>query len=191
MPVTDTETEASEPLGAEELFLRHGTFVRRFVQRLGLSPYDLDDIVQEVFLVAHRQGGYLPLGARPTTWLAEIALRVALAQRRAAKKRQGEPELLETLPARGPTPLDTLATHQSLARVQRALESLDLAHRAIFVLFELEDESCEAIAEALSIPLGTVHSRLHHARRAFRKAYDRLGLMREPHLVKHVGGGVV
>jgi RNA polymerase sigma-70 factor (ECF subfamily) len=181
-------TEAALPLGAEELFARHGGFVRRFVHRLGVFQQDLDDVVQEVFLIAHRQGGYLPLGARPTTWLAEIALRVTLALRRSQRKRQGEP-LLETVAAPGPTPHDALATSQSLLRVQRALDALDLGHRAIFVLFELEDESCESIAKALDVPIGTVHSRLHHARRAFRKAYDRQELFKESAALRQIGGG--
>jgi len=182
-------TETAAALSAEELFVQHGAFVRRFVHRLGIPPQDIDDIVQEVFLIAHRQGGYVPKGARPTTWLAEIALRITLALRRSQRKRQAEPQLLENLEAGGPSPLEALATSQSLARVQRALEGLDLGQKAIFILFELEDEPCDAIAQALGVPLGTVHSRLHHARRAFRKAYDRLSLSKPPRALPQVGGG--
>jgi RNA polymerase sigma-70 factor (ECF subfamily) len=51
---------------------------------------------------------------------------------------------------------------------------MDLDKRAIFVMFELDELSCEAIAEMLSIPLGTVYSRLHAARKAFEQALGRL-----------------
>jgi RNA polymerase sigma-70 factor (ECF subfamily) len=58
--------------------------------------------------------------------------------------------------------------------VGRALETLSLEHRAVFILFEMEEESCESIADGLGIPIGTVYSRLHAARDRFRKAYGRL-----------------
>jgi RNA polymerase sigma-70 factor (ECF subfamily) len=187
MPASDSQ-EAAAPLGAEELFVRHSAFIRRFLHRLGVPAQELDDIVQEVFLVAHHQGGYVDRGARPTTWLAEIALRMALALRRSSRRGRGEPELLDGVATKGPSPYEALATTQSLHRVQRALETLDLDHKAVFVLFELEDESCETIAQGLGLPIGTVHSRLHYARRAFQKAYDRLALMREPRTVAARGG---
>jgi RNA polymerase sigma-70 factor (ECF subfamily) len=46
---------------------------------------------------------------------------------------------------------------------------MDAGHRAVFILFELEGESCESIAAGLEVPIGTVYSRLHAARRAFRE----------------------
>jgi RNA polymerase sigma-70 factor (ECF subfamily) len=62
---------------------------------------------------------------------------------------------------------------EAMVSVQRALDTLDLEHRAVFVLFELAGESCEEIAAALRISLGTVHSRLHAARIKFKKAARR------------------
>lgn len=163
-----------ESLGASELFRRHGEFVRRFVIRLGVRASDVDDVVQEVFLVAHRRGGYKPGPARPTTWLGEIALRIAMASRRTSRNRAEHGEQLDDAASDQPSPFDAAATAGSLALMQRALETLDLEHRAVFVLFELEEESCESIAQALGVPIGTIYSRLHHARRALRQAYERL-----------------
>jgi RNA polymerase sigma-70 factor (ECF subfamily) len=136
----------------------------------------MEDLVQEVFLVAHRRGGFVPGPARPTTWLAEIALRVWANARRARKRK---PEQLtgsdiEDHAGRTPTPEDEAATRTALERVQRCLEVLDDDHRAVFVLFELHGESCDDIAAALGVPVGTVHSRLYYARRRFRAAWDRL-----------------
>ena len=59
-------------------------------------------------------------------------------------------------------------------RVQSALATLDEDKRAVFVLFELEGESCESIAKGLEIPVGTVYSRLHSARKDFTKAHARI-----------------
>ena len=54
------------------------------------------------------------------------------------------------------------------------LDTLDLEHCAAFVLYEIEGESCDAIASAFEVPVGTVYSRLHHARRRFIDAYSNL-----------------
>jgi RNA polymerase sigma-70 factor (ECF subfamily) len=54
---------------------------------------------------------------------------------------------------------------------------MDPGQRAVFILFELHGESCEAIAAGLEIKLGTVYSRLHAARRAFRAAASRASIL--------------
>ncbi len=191
MPAAVEPAPPEEHLGVDVLFVRHGAFVQRFLARMGVPAQDLEDVVQEVFLIAHRQGGYVFKGARATTWLAEIALRLALALRRTRHARPTSPEAeMERVAAPGPSPFDSLAASQSLERVQRALGDLDLEHRAIFVLFELEGESCDAIAESLGVPLGTVHSRLHYARKAFRKSYDRLAIVSRPQPA-HARGGAL
>jgi RNA polymerase sigma-70 factor, ECF subfamily len=185
------ESSGHVRLGARELFALHAPFVKRFVARMGVFAQDLDDITQEVFLIAHRQGGYVDKGARPTTWLAEIALRVTLAHRRAQRRGAAqEGNDIEAVAARGPTPFDSVAAGEGLARVQSALDTLDPEHRAIFVLFELEGESCEAIAQALRLPLGTVHSRLHYARKTFQKRYERLALYSRSASLNHARGEV-
>ena len=168
---------ASPRLGAEALFRRHAGFVAGFLARLGLHALEIEDAVQEVFLVAHRRGGYVEGPARPTTWLAEIALRVAQARRRAARRRRegpGDVDAGETAVAPG-GPFEAVEHAEACARVERALDALDLEHRAVFVLFELDGEPCDAIAASLQVPVGTVYSRLHTARRRFREAYERLG----------------
>lgn len=167
------ERAMDDAQSAETLFRLHASFVRRFVIRLGVRPEDAGDVVQEVFLVAHRRGGYVPGPARPTTWLGEIALRVTMAARRASRRStdQGMPP---DVASEAPSPYDVVSAAQSLSLLQRSLDALDLRDRAVFVLFELEDESCDSIAHALGVPVGTIYSRLHHARRALRKAYERL-----------------
>lgn len=160
------------PLDAASLFRAHAGFVATFLARLGAPQRDLDDLVQEVFLVAHRRGGFTPGAARPTTWLAEIALRVASVARRtrARKPLDGDDDALALVPADG-DPFERASSLEALRRVARALEAMDLDHRAVFVLYELEGESCEEIALGLGVPVGTVHSRLFHARKKFQRAW--------------------
>jgi RNA polymerase sigma-70 factor (ECF subfamily) len=164
-------------LDAQALFRAHAVFVASFLQRLGTPAADVDDLVQEVFLVVHRKGGYVPGAGRPRTWLAAIALRVARTGRRTRGRRREQPDddALRAAASSAATPEAELEARLALARMQRALDCLDLEHRAAFVLYELDGESCEAIASAFGVPIGTVYSRLHHARRRFTSAYAALG----------------
>lgn len=76
--------------------------------------------------------------------------------------------------ATGRNPGELAETAEALRRVQQALEVLDEAKRAVFILFELDGESCESIAAGLGIPIGTVYSRLHKARKLFMEVHSRL-----------------
>lgn len=168
---------ATEPaIDAGTLFRRHGAFVASFLVRLGIDRAELDDAVQEVFMTAHRRGGFRPGPARPTTWLAEIALRVLANRRRSRRRSRVEPDAQTIDRAADPadSPREAVELRESLERVQSALDHLDDDKRAVFVLFELEGESCESIAAGLGLPLGTVWSRLHAARRELTKAHERL-----------------
>ena len=165
--------QAGSVIGAEALFRAHATFVAAFVSRLGAAKSEVDDLVQEVFLVAHNKGGYHPGPAHPRTWLAAIALRVTQAKRRSVARRREDAgsTAFDAMTAAGKDPGEALEVAESLGRVQRALDTLDIEHRAAFVLYEIEGESCQAIAEALEIPVGTVYSRLHSARKRFLEAH--------------------
>lgn len=159
---------------AEALYRAHARFVATFARRLGIAEADVEDVVQEVFIVAHRKGGYEPGAATPRSWLGAITLRVASQARRTRRRRReaSTPDALTGMPDPGRGPHHTAEVHESLARVQAALDTLDLGHRAVFVMFEIEGERCDDIAGALGVPTGTVYSRLHKARARFRAAYD-------------------
>ena len=162
-------------MDAETLFRNHGRFVSSFLARLGARPHDLDDLVQEVFLTAHRQGGFIPAGAKPTTWLSEIAFRVLSTSRREKWKRAVDftEDALVQREDPGGTPLENVLANDSLQCIARALDALDFDMRVVFVLFEMEAEPCDSIAKALGIPVGTVYSRLHRARQIFQEAFER------------------
>lgn len=168
-------------LDSGELFRRHAAYVARFLWRLGVRGPEVDDLVQEVFVVAHRRGGFVPERAKPTTWLAEIAVRVASAHRRKTKRGRSEIELEEALELKASTPDASVLTEtkERLDRVARVLQALEMPQRAVFVLFEIEGESCEEIAQGLNVPLGTVHSRLHAARKNFSRLHARFSMLDE------------
>ena len=88
--------------------------------------------------------------------------------------------LFEQLPDSGVDAMRAAERREDLELFDEALEALDLDQRAVFVLFEINNESCDEIARALEVPLGTVHSRLHAARAAFKKAHARLSKEGQP-----------
>jgi len=85
--------------------------------------------------------------------------------RRQRTERQARGLLREEPVESAPEPLAVMVREEEVVAVRAALDGLHLKHRTVLVLFELEQWSCSDIAEALAIPVDTVYSRLHHARR--------------------------
>jgi RNA polymerase sigma-70 factor, ECF subfamily len=171
-------TGQGDVLGADALFRAHAGFVASFLRRIGTASADVDDLVQEVFLIAHRKGGFVVGSGHPKSWLAAIAFRVASTSRRTQRRRREDADTgIDGIHSPHADAARVLEGRAALQRVQQALDKLTLDDRAIFVLFELEGLSCEAIAAAFEIPVGTTYSRLHNVRKRFIEAHA--GLERE------------
>lgn len=157
-------------IDSDALFRRYASFVASFLYRLGAREAELEDLVQDVFVTAHRKGGYQPGPASPTTFLARLALEARLSTRRRNHRWQLSHDASiggATFGADATSPEHDLALRQAAAQMQQALDRMEPGVRAVFVLFELEGQSCEAIGAGLNLKIGTVYSRLHHARAAF------------------------
>ena len=149
----------------------------------------LDDLAQEVFLRAWKGLPKLRQADYFSTWLYRICWNVATDRRRKLAKqprekqdnysdgglaREKEADFKNNLWRPQDTP-DLIQIHyQDL--VQRGLQILSLEHRAVLVLHDLEDVPQKEVAEILSIPLGTVKSRLFHGRSAMRKFFQQQGV---------------
>jgi RNA polymerase sigma-70 factor, ECF subfamily len=167
------EPAHTRPLSAAEAHALHADFVWRSLARLGVHDDDLADTLQEVFLVVHRRLHTYDGSAKLTSWLFGICLRVARAYRRRAYRTRERP-LSEAREPAVPDAYDVeraLAARQQLAAI---LDAMPLEKRAIFVMFEIDGMSSQEIAESLDMPVGTVHSRLHAARRVFAQALGRM-----------------
>src|SRR6266545_269263 len=184
MPMTVAETigktldsgEASSlPLRVDEVYRRHVDFVWACLQRFGVRDRDLDDALQEVFVVVHQRLSSFRGDARMTTWLYSICLRVAYAQRRRGHLRRelSVDQVHDTIDEDGTSPEDELAVRERSRVLEALLDELDLEKRALLAMFEIDELPCEEIASILGLPLGTVYSRLHAARKAFAKAVAR------------------
>jgi RNA polymerase sigma-70 factor (ECF subfamily) len=161
------------PIDAETLYRAHAPFVASFLRHMGAAESDLDDCLQDVFVIAHRKGGYQPGPAAPRTWLASLAFRVVVARRRARARRPESGAAIEALPDDARSSTDVVEARRSLQRVQAVLDHLSPEHRAVFILYEIEGESCESIATLWDVPVGTIYSRLHHARKRVREAFEK------------------
>jgi RNA polymerase sigma-70 factor (ECF subfamily) len=154
------------PPTAKSVYEEHARFVWLTLQRFGVQSTDLADLAHDVFVVVHRRIGTFDNTSRMTTWLFGICLRVAANYRRrqrhvlseAALRERASDEVVQ-VPAD-----EMLARRQERASAERVLAKLPLDKRAVFVMFEIENLSCQEIAELMGIPIGTVHSRLHGAR---------------------------
>ena len=144
--------------------------VSRWIRALGGLEADRDDIVQEVFLVVRRR---LPAfdGGNLAGWLYRITRRQVRDFRRRAwvtqiftKRRVDQPDVL---PHAGTSPVAALERKEEQRILQTLLAKMQETRRAAFVLFEIEGLSGEEIASIQSVPLNTVWSRLHHARKEF------------------------
>ncbi len=161
------------------LYERHLDDVLGWCVRLGSGRVDPEEAAHDVFVVALTKVGSFRGDSALRTWLFGVTRRVLANQRRRARTRR----LWETLTGRidvhpeGGDPLAGTLRSERQRLVIRCLESLSLKHREVVVLNLLEGRPAHEVAEILGVPEGTVYSRLHHARRSFRRAAGQIGLM--------------
>lgn len=170
VPISD-EAGPAKPLNVAQIHELHADFVWSSLQRLGIQPADLEDSMQDVFVVVHRRLGTFDGSSRLSTWLFGICLRVASQYRRKAHRRRERGVVdLEHTAGEGETPDGELLAREAERRLQQVLDALEPERRVVFVMFELESIGCAEIAKQLGLPLGTVYSRLAAARADFTKA---------------------
>jgi len=152
------------------LFDRYEAVVRRFVGRFGLRDAEADDIVQLTFLDVPHAARSFDERRSARRWLMGLATMQVRRHRRSAARRA---EVLLTWarePVQGaPTPAEVFEILESRARVERALAGMSVKKREVFDMIVLQDSSSEEVARALGIPVATVWTRLHYARREVRE----------------------
>jgi RNA polymerase sigma-70 factor, ECF subfamily len=146
----------------------------RVLQRLGVRDAEIDDALQIVLVTADRKFDDIPNRAELKAYICAACVNVArdVGRRRARRTAQSAPldDLEEEPPALDADPADLLERKQTLAMVQRVLETMLPERREVFVLYELEELTGREISEHLGVPPGTVASRLRKAREDFRQA---------------------
>jgi RNA polymerase sigma-70 factor (ECF subfamily) len=160
-------------LSFEHVYDQHFCDVRRWVRAHGARPSDVDDLVQEVFIVAYRRLAHFD-GENLAGWLYTIAIRKVRDARQVAwfkhfcsLRAGGDSDPPFTI-----TPLDELETSEKLALLNRALAKLPAHQRTALVLYDIEGHSGEEIAQLQAAPIKTVWTRLFKARRVLRSCHQ-------------------
>ncbi len=164
----------SSELDTAAIYARWARFVWVSLQRLGVRSADLDDICHDVFIVVQRKLPEFDRRGKVQTWLLGICVRVAANYRRRAyirlEQSAGDLHADGVVPIAAPEgarPDREVQRRRLLTRAEAALSRMSPVKRTVFVMFELEGLSCVEIAEELGLPVGTVYSRLHAARKLF------------------------
>ncbi|MEI9949180.1 MAG: sigma-70 family RNA polymerase sigma factor [Pseudomonadota bacterium] len=149
-----------------ELYQAHTAPIRRHLQSFGARGHDVDDLVQEVFLVLHAKRELLAQIRPLDPWLREVCRRVAASDRRRAHRRRevafGEP--LDTADEAGGTD-SAFEREEQQGRLHHALTQLDEYSRDLVALHEVGDLPLVDMAELIEADRKTVRKRLAAALR--------------------------
>ena len=154
----------------DALYEKHAAFVWRTLRNLGVDGADVEDAAQEVFTTLFRKLGTFAGRSSFRTWLCGIAVGVARNHTRKRSRRAG---LGTPASAAGAPSLSESAEAHDLVR--RCLDDLDEGLRMVFILAELEQLTAPEIAEALTLNVNTVYSRLRLARQRFESSLEHHG----------------
>jgi RNA polymerase sigma-70 factor, ECF subfamily len=160
---------------ATDLFREHGRYAFRLLRRLGVHEADVDDVLQEVFVVVHRKLPDFDPSRSGRAWLYGICIRLAASYRRTRRNRR---ELTvdqesEPIDLHAATPLEIVEARKARAVLDSMLAELPDPKREVFVLHVIEDLPMHEVAEALGCPLHTAYTRFYAAKKLFEAAVRR------------------
>jgi len=151
----------------QELDYLYGT-----LRRLGAPPADIDDLLQDIFVVLYRNWSTLDLTRPLRPWLFGVAFRVVRAHRRRRARESPWSGLDPEDPCDGPDRM--LEGQQSLAVLWAALELIPSARRSVVMKHDLEGLEIVEIAQQLSMTKFGVYARLYKGRKELASAVRRL-----------------
>jgi len=164
------QARAGTPEAWDILFRRYQLPLYVYVFELVHDEQASLDIVQETFIAAVRNIGSLRDDARLGSWLFGIAHQRCIQRWRKQSREAAALEELSEAPADfQDDPGDLLVRREQEAEFMKLLYQLPLPQRSVLLLHFLEDFSLDDIAAVTGVPLGTVKSRLHYAKRALRR----------------------
>lgn len=159
-----------EALGA--LYDRHRRMVYRTALVITGDTDAASDLLQDVFLRLHRFADNIDSRRPLEPWLYRMTINLTYDW---VKRMNRWPRPLEDLAdwlagAVENNPYEITEKNDEWQQVQLAVSALPLPQRVVVVLYYLNDQSLQEIAEILSVPVGTVKSRLHYGRHALKKS---------------------
>jgi RNA polymerase sigma-70 factor, ECF subfamily len=167
-------SEPRDTVALDAIVAAHFPSVWRFLRRLGVPEADADDAAQEVIMIFARKLDRVATGSE-RAFLLSTAYRVARRMREVrGRRRESGEDCLEHVEDGAPGPELLVERHQERALLDEVLLAMPVDLRAVFVLFEVEEQSMVDIAAVLGLPQGTVASRLRRARADFDARVSRL-----------------
>jgi len=158
----------------EELAMPMVNSVYNLARWLARNDHDAEDLVQETYLKAFRSFSSFQTGTNFRAWIFRI-LRNTFLKSRPLRERQlmvgldSEEQIIPAF-ATCTTPESLFIDSSGIAAIRTAIEELPAIYREVILMCDVEEASYKEIAEILSIPIGTVMSRLARARRTVREA---------------------
>jgi RNA polymerase sigma-70 factor (ECF subfamily) len=159
----DDQPQATE---VARIFAEQADFVWRSLRSLGLPIADVDDAVQEVFLVVYRRIADYEDRGFTRAWLFSISRQVASHYHR-GKKRAEERQRGLVVSVTAPDIEELVSRREAEQLVNGFLEELQEPQRSVFYLSDVEGFTAPEIAAALDVNLNTVYGRLRKARKLF------------------------
>ena len=149
------------------LYLRYQQCVERTLQTHLINASDISDVRQEVSVQAAASLNHLRNPECIGSWLRTIARRLAARRNaRLTRDRSVDPHSPSGNPiCQDPSPIERLIEQEEYEAVHAAVNSLKPTERQVLKWFYFEGRSLRQISQLAQIPVGTVKSRLHHARR--------------------------
>jgi len=161
----------SQPLDTAAVYTEHVQRVARWAERLAGPEVDLEDVVHEVFSIAHRQRARFRHDSSIATWLFGITNNVVRHRRRKEKWRRwlsgSAEETAGHLASAAPDPLRHAEIDEATRLAYRLLDRMAEGDRQILILFEIEELGADEVAELLRIKVANARLRLHRARTRF------------------------
>lgn len=158
---------SASPVAFEDVYEKWFDEVAKWIRALGGPEADRDDLVQEVFIVVHRRLHDFD-GQNLAGWLYRITRRKVRDHRRLSWAKRlflSDPTTLAASEQASTNPQVSLEIRERRELLMTLLGGLNDSERAAIVLFEIEGYSGQQIAEVQGIPLNTVWTRIHKARK--------------------------
>ena len=163
--------QAGDEAAFRELVERYQPRLRYYLRKMLRDLQGAEDALQEVWLDVFRAVSRLSDIGAFRAWLYRIARDRALRELR--RRRLPYQPLAEVDPMDGRAE-EAHFTAEDVERVHAALDELAEGHREVLVLRYVEAMTYEEIARVVGCEMGTVRSRLHHAKRALRGVLERM-----------------
>jgi RNA polymerase sigma-70 factor (ECF subfamily) len=157
-----------------ELVETYKNLVYGLVYRMVPDRSQVDDLAQEVFLKVYRGLPYFRGEARLSTWVYRIVQNVCFQPKvRRPRHVSLDEETPDGRPRREPGAQDgAFADLELRDRLEKAIAQLPDQYRVLIAAHYLDGVQYEALAESLEIPLGTVKTHLHRAKKRLRELLD-------------------